>query len=67
MTALSLTSVNPTATEPGAASDHHLGRVMAVAGARVTALLQRERTALKLLAQLLSNQRDTLRLGDGCR
>ena len=42
MTALSLTSVNPTATEPGAASDHHLGRVMAVAGARVTALLQRE-------------------------
>jgi hypothetical protein len=30
----------------------------------LSSLLQRERTALKLLVQLLSNQRDTLRLGD---
>lgn len=30
----------------------------------LSSLLQRERTALKLLVQLLSNQRDSLRLGD---
>jgi hypothetical protein len=30
----------------------------------VSALLQRERTALKLMLQLLVNQRDTLELGD---
>ncbi|WP_374652376.1 ATP-binding protein [Dongia sp.] len=40
MSALSLTSIGTSATEPGS---RQLGRVMAVAGARVTGLLQREK------------------------